>query len=649
MYNIIIPKDASACERFAAQELKDFVFKATDVELQIATESEMRPDEFCFSVGKTRLLSEHGITPELKSLKYDGFILKTVGNIFFIAGARERGTLYGVYEYLERELGVRFISDDCTHIPKGAFKFPQLDMAMIPEFELRSFFCQHIRDDELFSARMRMVALWGKEREELGYGLQYDFFDTVHNTLDLLPPEIYYREHPEFFAHIPDRPIESDDIRKQAREICFSNGIKDDGGLDESKQISGVKVVIESIKNLAEQYPSARYFMIGQQDSVDNYCRCEKCSGIYNKYGAQSAALIRFCNVVAREIKKWADREQNGREINIVTFAYSFSEKPPVVKDEKGQYRAPDSQVMFEDNLCIRIAAADANYVYSLDDPSQISCKDSSSYPEIFRGWSALTKKIMVWDYNSNFMEFLWYFPNLRVIKKNLEFYKKLGVIYVFNEASVQDLWQTRLKCYLAKNLMWNLSADTDSLIKEFCDIYYGYASENVLKVIGLYENRVTQLISTDEGRLLAHNYINKNKNLFQGVNTENIAFGAHMYLAYWALDLYHEFFPASLLEEMVATIKEAIDMAQKRGGEEDNVLIRRLAAVILTPMRMLQLNFSEYYMDRDKKAFDREFLYYCELAGQQSIGLNIHINELNKTFGEDLKKMKEALNEQLA
>ena len=54
-----------------------------------------------------------------ESLGPEGYVLKTLGSDLVIAGGRPRGTMYGVYGYLDK-LGCRWFTENVSRIPKTA-------------------------------------------------------------------------------------------------------------------------------------------------------------------------------------------------------------------------------------------------------------------------------------------------------------------------------------------------------------------------------------------------------------------------------------------------------------------------------------------------------------------------------------------------
>ena len=53
----------------------------------------------------------------LNDLGNEGLRLKLSSENIFITGGKPRGTLYGVYEFAEKYLGIRFLTFDDTYIP----------------------------------------------------------------------------------------------------------------------------------------------------------------------------------------------------------------------------------------------------------------------------------------------------------------------------------------------------------------------------------------------------------------------------------------------------------------------------------------------------------------------------------------------------
>jgi hypothetical protein len=118
---LVIPDEPWPVHRAAAEELQYHVRRASGAELPLVPEREAKPEGDKVYLGPCRRTRELGLWPQ--PTKPNGYVLRTVGRDLFICGDdtagtvfwmqhanRTRvGTLFGVYELLERELTVRWL------------------------------------------------------------------------------------------------------------------------------------------------------------------------------------------------------------------------------------------------------------------------------------------------------------------------------------------------------------------------------------------------------------------------------------------------------------------------------------------------------------------------------------------------------------
>ena len=115
-YDISISENANECVRFASEELRDFIKKCTGAELKIISRAENSDKPF-ISVGNTEEYKKLGFKFDFSTLNGDGFFIKTFGKNVYINAQCDRGVLFGVYDFIERFLGVRFVAKDTTFLP----------------------------------------------------------------------------------------------------------------------------------------------------------------------------------------------------------------------------------------------------------------------------------------------------------------------------------------------------------------------------------------------------------------------------------------------------------------------------------------------------------------------------------------------------
>ena len=114
-WDIVVGEDSIASEAYAAEEFRDHFTTASGQHLPIVNTAS-RPDRHVFiGAGEVMQASNVGFAVDQMG-EEDLRIVVRDGNIT-IAGGRPRGTLYGVYTFLEDYLGVRFLTADHTHLP----------------------------------------------------------------------------------------------------------------------------------------------------------------------------------------------------------------------------------------------------------------------------------------------------------------------------------------------------------------------------------------------------------------------------------------------------------------------------------------------------------------------------------------------------
>ena len=301
-YTILLPESPQPAESTAATELSTILGQVTGATIDVVAENRARDvstEGNFISVGETQLYKEQEFKAE--NLNTDGFLIKTVDNTLFIIGENQRGTLYGVYEFLEREAGCRFLSPTYDHIPSvQRLGLRELDITEIPTFATRSDFYWPMSYDTLYTAKMRYLSQFSGFKdlsESIGGSLTTYWNETGHSYYQFVPHTTYYAQHPDWFSG-PDA---------NNSQPCFSSGLNNDGTIAEGE--SFMSTLIEAVKQKILDEPMLTHIMLGQMDN-DNVCRCERCTAQIEALGGQrSAQLVLVTNAVAREVKEWMQEE----------------------------------------------------------------------------------------------------------------------------------------------------------------------------------------------------------------------------------------------------------------------------------------------------------------------------------------------------
>lgn len=602
-YRIVIPSAYNECLSYASDFLKSYLQKATGATLKIIGEDAagLSLGDKLISLGKTKLFKKSGVEIDKNELNYDGFRINTVDDTVFICGYRDKGTLYGVYDFLEKFVGVKFLTPDYTHIQKvDKLQIHSLDIIEVPAFQIRTFLSA-ANNDKGFQSLMRTGHDWGVDQAKYGGGNQSDYdggSNVTHNVLEVVDQKIYYPDHPEMFSVLDGVPM----------DICYSNGILDDGSIDESKSVSCAKVAIENLKKRATKNTEARYFSIDQTDYRDRYCRCETCMRRERENGGRSGILMMFISAVADKFVEWMKTRDPDREVFVTTFAYQFTEAAPVVKQEDGSYKAVNKKVVPSKNVYVRVAPIDADFYHAINSPEQ-----SEYYKELFASWSAITDRFLIWDYHCNYSGLLYYFPDYSTTKENFCYYEKLGAQYVLAQSDQRNVgsFQNEIKTYVYSKLLWNPHRDVGALVKEFCNYYYLQEADAVLDIIDMFETHFAYVDSSDE-------YSTK----FYLAESDKLGV------------MNVEYYPLSLLETAMSKVNEAIDRVNANpllSESEKYRQVTNLIKIYCTPQYMIMNKHNDYYDSSsfDFTAFARNFFENAERA-------NItHITEMTMTLAQ--------------
>ena len=463
---IVVPENAAPCVRYASEELQRFLREMTGVELPVFDEAAQPPPvkavvlEVGLSdrqiVGLSARLSDADCRmsgavagePPAPPEGADAFRLRVEDGRLRITGAGPRGVLYGVYEILEHFAGCRWYSSwhsvipqlDRVAVPVG------LDESHSPVFEMREPAWRDVRRHPEFEARLRVNGhKWGSIDEKFG-GDDFRFGGDLHSShtfKKLLPPEVYFDEHPEYYCMI-DGKRTINGPRRKGWQPCLTNP-------------DVLAIVTSNVLDRIRKDPGARFYGISQQDNL-NYCECPECTAVYEEEDSRAGTVIRFVNAVAAAVAR------EFPDAVIETLAYEWSRKPPTKTRP-----APNVVVCLcsiECDFAIPIAAS--------------RCRQSVAFRDDIAGWSRIVSGgLYVWDYTTDFWNYTIPWPNTRALRDNLRFFRDNGVRYVYSQGSFDASHGdfAELKPWLLAKLMWNPDQPLEPLLDDFFAGYYGAAA----------------------------------------------------------------------------------------------------------------------------------------------------------------------------
>ena len=409
------------------------------------------------------------IHTELKidlSLPADGLKITVKNGKITLSGGNGRGVLYAVYRLLEL-LGCRFYAEDTEVIPtltpaEAAAALPEgLDITEVSPFEFRDLYwtCTYRPD---FAVKRRInagLAGGGSHRRDIppewGGCIGYAGPHFVHTFERLIPAEEFFESHPEYFSMINGERS----AKHLYSQLCLSNP-------------EVLAIVIERVKGWLRENPLAEIVSVSQNDSfvIESYCTCPACAAVDAEEGSPAGSLIRFVNAVAEAI------EPEFPKVAIDTLAYQYSTVPPKLTRPRH-------------NVMVRMCTGGCSS-HTIEE-----CPRNAHTKSWIEGWEKICDRLYIWDYTTDFAQYLNPFPNLRTLQDNARYFAAHSVKGVFeqgNYTGVRSGEFGELRAYMLTKALWNPdeAMDTDA----FMEAYYGGGAPFVQKYLDYIHEKVKDL-----------------------------------------------------------------------------------------------------------------------------------------------------------
>lgn len=498
-YKIVKPANASAKETIAAEELTDLFRLSTGFTLLVVTDDTVNyttESKYIF-VGRTLFLERFGINADYTELGEQGFLIKNVDKSIVITGALNNcyGTIYGVYEFLSKQIGFEcYFNDEIYVRPSANLKLVDFKTFIDkPDIPLVASQTSLQGSDMLYRLRNRFISI------------NDDVFSAVaiyHNSFVYLNPSTYYEEHPKWY---------SDD----KTQICYY------AHNDKAEYEEMVNTLFGVFKKLVLENENVKHLAFMIQDTT-TWCGCDVCSamatnetissvkpGAYSGvssdellfqvdkagYGANSAGCIMLLNRVSEKFA--ADKDVKDRELDFWFFAYNRTYGAPVTKNEKGELVPTSPDVICRDNVYPLVCTFDKLRSRTITDTKNAAIKETVD------AWGVLAKKMAFWTYTENYNDWLAPRDNITMMQEDYRYYKSKNPVFYKEEAQSKNVNAPgfgNLKIWLSYKLAWNVDADVNALIKEFFEHYFKDAADT------MYEFYTSYILTLNRNREL-YNY----------------------------------------------------------------------------------------------------------------------------------------------
>ena len=365
-------------------------------------------------------------------MKQESYLLRTDGKDLVILGGSGKGLIYGVYNFLETYIGCKKLADAPAVVPT----LPKLNIpasindAYQPPLEYREAYYPASHDAEYLE--------WNQLQ-------QLDDLWGIwgHSYNKLVPSQTYFAAHPEYFALVKGK--------RQPTQLCLSN---DDV----------YKIVVAELKKRMAKNPDAIYWSVSQNDE-NGYCQCDLCRATDNEQGSPSGSLIKFVNRVAA----------NFPDKKITTLAYAYTHKAP-----RSLKPAANVYVFLSDIDAYR-------------DKPLATEGTAATFRNDLKAWHDATPNIFIWDYVTEFTNYLAPFPNFNTLQPNAQFFADNGVKGIFSQGSGDTYSEfAEIRSYIIAKLFENSKADVHQLETAFLKDYYGPAGKYLQQYLDLLTDKMT-------------------------------------------------------------------------------------------------------------------------------------------------------------
>lgn len=185
---IVIAKDEGEQLKNAAKLLQKYVRQSTGATIKITDGGNSNLSKI--HIGETEFVKKKNF--DFSNVHNDGFILQSFDDNFVIFGKTDWGTEYGVYEFLERFVGVRWLmpSDLGTDIIQlNDIRIPHIKDVCTPAFLSRKL-------SPIDIALQNILGQWGR-RNRLKQNVEVN-----HNLINLFDVKEFGKSHADFFPLI---------------------------------------------------------------------------------------------------------------------------------------------------------------------------------------------------------------------------------------------------------------------------------------------------------------------------------------------------------------------------------------------------------------------------------------------------------------
>lgn len=440
------PRGSTATVEGAANDLRQYIKRISGAELEVrilAPEALDRVVKEISARGDTAIVLGSLATPSLprgkeirETLKApDGFVIHAAPSLIAIDGGGARGTEIGVHALLE-QVGVRWF-------------FPGELGTVIPESATMSVKSQNTFEKPSFAARQFQLQGGDEWLRFQRTGGRY--FSGAHGIR--LPKGIDFATHPEIYALVKGK--------RSGPQMCVSNP-------------NTLKFTVERMRQFFKETPDAYWYGMGPEDKA-GFCECEGCKALdgndWDAFSGEPSMTDRylwFFNQVLNEVKdEYPDKK-------LAFYIYHTYMRPPV-------------RIKPHPNIIGAIAPIALCRIHGMGNPI---CPERSYLKDLIAEWKQRMEIVYERGYWFNLADPGMWFVQTDRLKDEISSYHRYG-IEGFRTECIGNWAVEGPSLYLAGRLMWNANADTDALLRDYCEKLFGPAAKSMEAYFALINKRL--------------------------------------------------------------------------------------------------------------------------------------------------------------
>ncbi len=420
-YHIYHGPEEGVVIQHAAQELASYLQQISGASFTVTTDESSATN--LIVVGRNNPLTlAHETEMGFNSMSADSFRILNFHEDIYIAGAIERGTLYGVYHFLDTYFGVRWFSPEFEVVPaRSTLSVAPMNDLQIPRFTYREIFNADT-DDGNYRQRNRLN---GNRFHRI-----YEDYDDGINT---------------WSKHVPGGPDGGHTFYTALSENCHDGGqiLAMDSDCRQEAANTFINAIIENGDD----------FWYGFFQMDNGWWPDDESRSFADAHGGTlSAPIVDMVTDVANRVRQTHPNAKLG------ISAYQWSFEPP-------------TGLTVPDYLMIEIAPIHADFGKPYSD------LNNSLIDATINGWAQIAGNLNIWDYITNFQNYLQPLPNIFQMSQNIQYLANISNVKgYFGEGSYGTVGAefAALRAWVAARLLWNPNQDYKSLIDEFIEGYYG-------------------------------------------------------------------------------------------------------------------------------------------------------------------------------